>query len=422
MLEDFSFHVRRESLYCHKCREIKPHEILSRTDLDLSRPVAPDHRLMSRCCGCGTTLVLFADDFRAFFPDEIRRYGCKIPGRSRIVVRDLLYVKGSDRLGRVYARSRSGTVEKITLEFDQNIRREIEIPFVQEVHEETSRVYLLVPQFTHCLKIGDWIYHTQYEVAGRMVGIIHGRKDQAIILLENDTYLLLKSAENSGRVLEDTALLPKVCDELRKMESDAVNALGVLASHGVVYLRGQLPSLPLRDRAVARVERIPGVLVVVPKLAVVPEVLRADAEILDDVQRCVGTTVSEARISVRRGHVEIYGRAMRPGVPEALYSRVSEIAGVASVRMQISRPGAFRSDEQAGMTVIAALRNDPALRGAKISVRVVGNVVYLEGSALSNLQRESAEAAALQAIRNGEVVDNLRIERTLGPSYIQLAE
>ena len=90
--------------------------------------------------------------------------------------------------------------------------------------------------------------------------------------------------------------------------------------------------------------------------------------------------------------------------------------------MQISRPGAFRSDEQAGMTVIAALRNDPALRGAKISVRVVGNVVYLEGSALSNLQRESAEAAALQAIRNGEVVDNLRIERTLGPSYIQLAE
>lgn len=422
MLEGFDLLVRRENLYCHQCREVKPHNVFSRTFLDYGGEIAPDHRLLARCCSCANSLVLFASDFRCFFPGELERIGCKIPGRSRMVLGDRVYVKGEERLGTIERRSRTYDRERLVLDFGRGDVREVEVPYPRMVQEETARVYLLVPRFIASLKISDWVYHTQYEVAGRVVGVIHGRQEQMIIRLENDTYLLLKANEGRGRVLEDTALLPKICEELRSSRDEALDSLSVSASHGIVYLKGQLGSLPARDALVSRIEKIPGVLVVVPKILVVPDALRSDAEIFADVQDRIGQIVSEARVSVRRGNVEISGRSSRNNAPDEVYSRVSRIPGVASVRVQVARGGVFRSPEQAGMQVIAALRNNSALHGARIGVRVLENIVYLEGSVVSNLQRGTAEAAARQAVRDAEVVNNLRIEHALGPSFVRLAE
>ena len=422
MFDGFDLLVRREDLYCHQCREVMPHHVFSRTSIDYDGACDPDHRLLARCNSCGNSLVLFASDFRCFFPDGLGKIGCKIPGRSRLVLGDRVYVKGMDRLGTIERRSRALEKENLTLDFGRGDVRDVEVPYPRVVQEETARVYLLIPRFISELKISDWVYHTQYEVAGRMVGVIHGRQEQRIIRLENDTYLLLKAGEEKGRVLEDTALLPKICEELRSSRDAAVGSLSVSASHGVVYLKGQLGSLPARDALVERIEKIPGVLVVIPKILVSPDALRSDAEIFADVQDAIGKIVSEARVSVRRGNVEISGRSVRNNASDEVYARVSRIPGVASVRAQIARGGIFRSPEQGARQVLAALRNNSALHGARITVRVLENVVYLEGSVVSNLQRGTAEAAAAQALRDAEVVNNLRIEHALGPSFIQIAE
>ena len=422
MLEGFDLLVRRESLYCHQCREVKPHDVFSRTFLDYGGGVAPDHRLLARCCSCGNSLVLFASDFRCFFPAEAEKIGCKIAGRSRLVLGDRVYVKGLDRLGTIERRSRTLEQERLTLDLGRGETREVEVPYPRVVQEETARVYLLVPRFVSELKISDWVYHTQYEVAGRMVGVIHGRQEQRIIRLENDAYLLLKAGGEKGRVLEDTALLPSICAALRATGDESLRSLNVSASHGIVYLKGQLGSLPARDALVSRIEKIPGVLVVVPKILVVPEALRSDAEIFADVQDRIAKIVLEARVSVRRGNVDISGRDARNDAPDEIYSLVSRIPGVASVRVQVARGGTLRSPEETGRKIMAALRNNSALHGARIYVRALDGVVYLEGSVVSNLQRATAEAAAQQAARDATVVNSLRIEHALGPSFVQLAE
>ena len=80
MLEGFDLLVRRESLYCHQCREVKPHDVFSRTFLDYGGGVAPDHRLLARCCSCGNSLVLFA--LFGLVIGVLFALACRLPHRS----------------------------------------------------------------------------------------------------------------------------------------------------------------------------------------------------------------------------------------------------------------------------------------------------------------------------------------------------
>ena len=185
----------------------------------------------------------------------------------------------------------------------------------------------------------------------------------------------------------------------------ATGDVAVRVANGIVTLTGVVGNLAEKQYALMEPQKIYGVLGVIEKLHIEPQV-RNDADIRDDVRmRLAGSSSIQIRIlgvDVENGEVTLTGEVRSAAQREEARLLAAEVRGVRAVhnKLVVSNPRC-RPDSEIQQDILDSLHRDVYLTGLPIAVSVVDGVATLSGEVGNAYERIRAQDKAW-------VVNNVR--------------
>jgi len=205
----------------------------------------------------------------------------------------------------------------------------------------------------------------------------------------------------------------------RLVEKD-VTAVGVSVASGIVTLRGTVPTLWVKQRAIEQATKVADVISVVSDL-VVPRG-ESDERIAEQVaqrlRRYVFFTIfDDADIEVDDGAVTLTGRVTMPYKAEAFADLAAHVPGVQEVRNEVRTLPVSIYDDQLRYAIGRQIYGDPLFTNYAIQpnppihILVEHGAVTLTGVVNSEVERRKADAIARGTFGVMSVTNRLRVEQ-----------
>lgn len=220
--------------------------------------------------------------------------------------------------------------------------------------------------------------------------------------------MYLAERDESGAPVE---LQRRVWEELNCEPGVDGSDLSVDVRERAATLEGSVNSYPQKAAAERAAKRARGLQAVRSNInvALPPHAVRSDEELAGEVQQALVIDVliphERVEVSVDGGRVRLAGE-VRSGIERRAVEQVVEILiGVRGIDNLISvRPG-VEPAQRLGARVEDALGHDPILRGDRIRVETLEDVVIMRGRVRSLAEQDEAEQAAalvpgVRAVRN----------------------
>jgi|GEM_PF-2931923 len=425
MLQAFSHSIVDLPLFCRSCQGVFPHTIKSRIVLRPGAPAEPKEPLLVICHRCNLPQIFVADEFSAFSPVPATGMLFKIPGRSRLVVKDYVYIPGQPVTGVVKSRFRTGDQEIFTVV--QSTGEELRIQSPRQIpNDAPPEGFRLLPYAVGDARIGDEIYHTGRDKFGKAIGLIFGRESKLVVQLDDDTLLLL--ALPPAKQIPDNRELTQVAHELLlTLSPKAVNGIHLEAGLGILYARGTCSTLPYATALRKTLQQVPNSRGAVDIIAIDPTNHVPDELLIQglyDILLRNEHPIFGIEVICEQGLATVTGYCRNVSSELELSMELEALPGLRGLHLLLQlRPQDAPGDRERALTVGQALRHNATLRDTIIRIYSFDGVIHLEGIVHSTLQRNAAALAAMWAGRNFKIANHLRVEKKhVSPSiYIKVS-
>ena len=206
----------------------------------------------------------------------------------------------------------------------------------------------------------------------------------------------------------------------QRLMDENITRVGVSVASGIVTLRGTVPTLWAKQRAIEEASKVDDVISVFSELTV-PRGEgdeRIAAQVAQRLRRYVFYTIfDDASVEVDSGVVTLTGRVTMPYKADAFADLAAHVPGVQEVRNEVRTLPTSLFDDQLRYAVARQIYGDSLFSRYAIQtnppVHVIverGNVT-LTGAVFSEVERRKAEAIARGTFSVMSVTNKLRIER-----------
>lgn len=216
--------------------------------------------------------------------------------------------------------------------------------------------------------------------------------------------------------LTDISIRDAVEDELIVDPAISKSGIDISITDGVVTLTGVVDNILNKDRAAKIAETVKGVRAVVNNIAVVPPLMRTDAEIKKSVEAALfrdpATESFEIMVNVKDNTVTLSGTV--DSWPERfLAEKVAKgVKGVTGIKNEIDvRYQSIRPDKEIKNDIEQRLKWDVLVDHALIDVNIDGGRVTLTGVVGSAAEKSQAEYNAYVAGIKSVNISGLKVER-----------
>lgn len=196
---------------------------------------------------------------------------------------------------------------------------------------------------------------------------------------------------------DDAVIRDSVAAELDLDPSVRASGIAVGARSGVVSLHGVCPSHADKLGAIRAAHRIEGVRAVAVDVAVrtAGDLARGDFEIADELASKLASKglAGGVRITVENASITLHGCAPTESERREIETCARRIRGAASVTNELQ----LACDQKVAdirERLSAALRRNPALSSANITIDVTGTEIKLAGTVASHVLMRNAEEMA----------------------------
>jgi len=209
------------------------------------------------------------------------------------------------------------------------------------------------------------------------------------------TGLSITPLEAAKQQLNDASITDAVTGELFWDPGVQANWIDVKTERGVVSLTGTVDNILAKERATRIAETVKGVRSVINQIRVVPPILRADKEILNDVKEAIETDPAtesyEVAVSVHGNVVTLTG-TVDSWQEKRLVDKVAKgVKGVVAVDNKLDVDyKATRPDAEIKQEIEQALRWDTLVDHVLIDVDVDDQKVRLSGTVGSASEKREA--------------------------------
>lgn len=205
-----------------------------------------------------------------------------------------------------------------------------------------------------------------------------------------------------------------------RLMDENITSVGVSVAGGIVTLRGTVPTLWVKQRAIEEAGKVDDVISVFSELTVPrgESDERIAAQVAQRLRRYVFYTIfDDANVEVDDGVVTLTGRVTMPYKADAFADLAAHVPGVQEVRNQVKTLPTSLFDDQLRYAVARQIYGDSLFSRYAIQanppVHIIverGNVT-LTGAVFSEVERRKAEAIARGTFSVMSVTNKLRIER-----------
>jgi hyperosmotically inducible protein len=219
------------------------------------------------------------------------------------------------------------------------------------------------------------------------------------------------------RAASDEAIGRLVTERL--MDED-ITSVGVSVASGIVTLRGSVPTLWIKQRAIEEAGKVDDVVSVYSRLTVPrgESDERIAAQVAQRLRRYVFFTIfDDADVEAHDGVITLTGRVTMPYKAEAFADLAAHVPGVQDVRNEVRTLPVSLFDDQLRYAVARGIYGDSLFSRyaleANPPVHIIverGNVT-LTGVVFSEVERRKAEAIARGTFSVMSVTNKLRVER-----------
>ena len=206
----------------------------------------------------------------------------------------------------------------------------------------------------------------------------------------------------------------------QRLMDENITRVGVSVASGIVTLRGTVPTLWAKQRAIEEASKVDDVISVFSELTVPrgESDERIAAQVAQRLRRYVFYTIfDDANVEVDSGVVTLTGRVTMPYKADAFADLAAHVPGVQEVRNEVRTLPTSLFDDQLRYAVARQIYGDSLFSRYAIQanppVHVIverGNVT-LTGAVFSEVERRKAEAIARGTFSVMSVTNKLRIER-----------
>jgi hyperosmotically inducible protein len=205
----------------------------------------------------------------------------------------------------------------------------------------------------------------------------------------------------------------------RLMDED-ITSVSVSVASGIVTLRGSVPTLWIKQRAIEEAGRVDDVISVFSQLTVPrgESDERMAAQVAQRLQRYAFFTIfDDADVEAHDGVVTLTGRVTMPYKAEAFADLAAHVSGVQEVRNELRTLPVSLFDEQLRYAVARRIYGDSLFSryavqpNPPIHIIVERGKVTLTGVVFSEVERRKAEAIARGTFSVMSVTNKLRLER-----------
>ena len=205
----------------------------------------------------------------------------------------------------------------------------------------------------------------------------------------------------------------------RLMDED-MTRVSVSVASGIVTLRGTVPTLWVRHRAIEEASKVDDVISVFSELKVPrgESDERIAAQVGQRLQRYILFTIfDDANVEVDNGVVTLTGRVTLPYKADAFADLAAHISGVQEVRNEVRALPVSLFDDQLRYAVARRIYGDSLFSryatqaNPPVHIIVERGKVTLTGVVFSEVERRKAEAIARDTFSVMAVTNKLRIER-----------
>jgi NhaA family Na+:H+ antiporter len=245
----------------------------------------------------------------------------------------------------------------------------------------------------------------------------HARPHAATIVVAVLGLTAVSSAAAQPAASQDEATGRLVIQRL--MEKEIVGVT-VQVDNGIVTLRGTVPTLWVKRRAIAEANKVTDAMFVLSELTVPRG--ESDARIAEAVARRVQryvffTIFDDVEVEVHKGIVTLTGRVTMPHKTEALLDLAEHEPGVQEARSRIQTLPVSRFDDELRYAIARNIYGDALFAryaiqaNPPIHIIVEHGAVTLTGVVNSEVERRKAEAIARNTFAVISVTSKLRVER-----------
>lgn len=224
------------------------------------------------------------------------------------------------------------------------------------------------------------------------------------------------SAVASRRQADDEAVARAV---IGRLTSHDVTGVSVTVESRIVTLRGEVPTLWIKDRAAEEAMKVPDVVTVLNQVTVArgesDEVLAG--LVARQLRRYVFLTIfDDAGVEVDHGVVTLTGRVTMPHKAEAFADLAARMPGVQAVRNEVETLPVSRFDDQLRYAVARGIYGDLLFAryafqsNPPIHIIVEHGNVTLTGVVFSEVERRKAESIARGTFAVMSVTNKLVVE------------
>jgi len=229
--------------------------------------------------------------------------------------------------------------------------------------------------------------------------------------------LVATAAAIAQRTASDEAIGRLVTQRLM---DEGIARVGVSVASGIVTLRGTVPTLWVKQRAIEEASKADDVISVVSELTVPrgESDERIAAQVGQRLQRYVFYTIfDDANVEVDNGVVTLTGRVTMPYKADAFADLAAHVPGVEEVRNEVRALPVSLFDDQLRYAVARRIYGDSLFSryatqaNPPVHIIVERGRVTLTGVVFSEVERRKAEAIARDTFSVMAVTNKLRIER-----------
>lgn len=205
----------------------------------------------------------------------------------------------------------------------------------------------------------------------------------------------------------------------RLLDED-IRGVAVAVERGIVTLRGIVPTLWLKQRAIEEAGKADDVISVVSELTVPrgESDKRIAEQVAQRLRRYVFFTIfDDAEIEVDNGVVTLTGRVTMPYKADAFMDLAAHVPGVQEVRSEVRTLPVSLFDDQLRYAIARKIYGDPLFWNYAVQVNppihiiVEHGAVTLTGVVTSEVERRKAEVIARGTFAVMSVTNKLRVER-----------